>query len=72
MNISLCQQRRPIFLVILLSHTFYILKKKNITKTIKDTEYEFSITVAVCSECGEEMSLPGLMDKNVQIGRAHV
>lgn len=46
--------------------TEYILKKKNITKIIKDKEYEFSITVAVCAECGEEMSLPGLMDKNVR------
>ena len=26
----------------------------------------FNITVAVCSECGEEMSLPGLIDRNVQ------
>ena len=25
-----------------------------------------SRTVAVCAECGEEMSIPGLIDKNVQ------
>ncbi len=46
--------------------TEYILKKKNIVKVIKDKEYVFQITVAVCSECGEEMSLPGLIDKNIQ------
>lgn len=34
--------------------------------TIRDKEYTFGITVAVCAECGEEMSIPGLIDKNVQ------
>ena len=46
--------------------TEYCLQKKNIIKKIRDKEYTFGITVAVCSECGEEMSIPGLMDKNVQ------
>lgn len=46
--------------------TEYILKKKAITKLIKDKEYEFNITIAVCAKCGEEMSLPGLIDKNIQ------
>ena len=46
--------------------TEYILKKKPITKVIKDKEYNFIITYAVCAECGEEMSLPGLIDKNIQ------
>lgn len=46
--------------------TIYTLQKKNIKKTIKDKEYTFSITAAVCSECGEEMSLPGLIDRNIQ------
>ena len=35
-------------------------------KTIKDKDYTFGITVAVCAECGEEMSIPGLIDKNIQ------
>lgn len=47
-------------------NTEYVLQKKNVVKTIKDVDYTFSITVAVCAECGEEMSLPGLIDKNVQ------
>lgn len=46
--------------------TTYLLQKGDIIKIIRDKEYTFGITVAVCSECGEEMSIPGLMDKNVQ------
>ena len=46
--------------------TEYTLQKRNIVKTIKDVEYTFSITVALCNECGGEMSLPGLIDKNIQ------
>lgn len=46
--------------------TEYLLQKKDIVKNIRDKDYTFGITVAVCSECGEEMSIPGLIDKNVQ------
>lgn len=46
--------------------TEYILQKKDIVKTIRDKEYIFAITVAACVECGEEMSIPGLIDKNVR------
>lgn len=46
--------------------TEYLLQKKDIVKNIRDKEYTFGITVAVCAECGEEMSIPGLIDKNVQ------
>lgn len=46
--------------------TEYSLQKKNIIKTIKDKDYAFSITTAVCRECGAEMSLPGLIDKNIR------
>ena len=47
-------------------NTEYTLQKQNIIKTIKETDYTFSITIAVCNECGEEMSIPGLIDKNIQ------
>lgn len=47
-------------------NTEVILQKKKITKTIKDKEYDFMITAAVCEECGEEMSIPGIIDKNIQ------
>lgn len=46
--------------------TWYSLQKKDIIRTIRDKEYVFGITVALCDECGEEMSLPGLIDKNVR------
>lgn len=46
--------------------TPYFLQKQNVLKTIRDKEYTFWITVAICAECGEEMSIPGLIDKNVQ------
>jgi uncharacterized phage-associated protein len=46
--------------------TEYLLQKKDIVKIIRGKEYIFSITVTVCSECGEEMSIPGLIDKNIQ------
>ena len=46
--------------------TEYLLQKRDIVKTIKDKDYTFEITVAICAECGEEMSIPGLIDKNIQ------
>ena len=46
--------------------TEYLLQKREIVKNIRDKEYTFAITVAVCAECGEEMRLPGLIDKNIQ------
>ena len=46
--------------------TEYLLQKRDMVKTIKDKSYKFEITVAVCMECGSEMSIPGLIDKNVQ------
>ena len=46
--------------------TEYFLRKKDIVKNIRGKKYTFTITVAVCAECGEEMSIPGLIDKNVQ------
>lgn len=44
----------------------YELKKLPITQKIRDKEYEFLITAAICSECGESMSIPGLIDRNSQ------
>ncbi|RHQ97804.1 hypothetical protein DWX80_02990 [Ruminococcus sp. AF21-3] len=43
----------------------YTLQKRDIKKMVKDIEYTFSITVAICDECGEEMGIPGLIDKNI-------
>ncbi|MCI9074306.1 MAG: DUF4065 domain-containing protein [Dorea sp.] len=60
------EKRRMDFCTECRKDTEYILQKKNISKIIKDKEYQFAITTAVCAECGEEMSIPGLIDKNVQ------
>lgn len=46
--------------------TGYALQKRIIEKTIRDKEYRFEITVAVCSECGAGMNIPGLIDKNIR------
>mgnify|MGYP004517855961 FL=1 len=46
--------------------TNFTLQMRNINKRIKDKEYAFYITVAICDECGEEMSIPGLIDRNIQ------
>lgn len=46
--------------------TEYILQKRPVIKIIKEKEYSFNITVAVCVECGKKMSIPGLIDKNVR------
>ncbi len=54
------------FCTVCRKETGYTLQKRNITKMIKGMEYTFSITVAVCDECGEEMSIPGLIDRNIQ------
>ncbi len=44
----------------------YYLQKKEIIKTIKEKSYNFTITTAVCSECGEEINIPGLIDCNIR------
>jgi putative prophage ps3 protein 01 len=46
--------------------TAYTLKKKTIIKKIKEKEYPVNITIAICVECGKEMSIPGLIDKNIR------
>lgn len=40
--------------------------KKDIVKNIRDKEYTFGITVAVCAKCGENMSIPELIGRNVK------
>ena len=59
------EKRRKDFCIECRKETEYVLQKKNIRKTVRDKEYQFTITAAVCAECGEEMSIP-------EIGRAHV
>jgi len=65
-GVVVTKKERLDFCTICRKETGYTLQKRNITKTIKDVDYTFSVTVAICDECGEEMSIPGLIDKNVQ------
>lgn len=46
--------------------TEYTFQKKDMVKVINGKEYSFKITVAICNECGEEMSVPGLIDRNIK------
>ena len=62
----MADKKRRDFCIECRKETEYLLQKKCVKKNIRDKEYTFSITVAVCTECGEEMSIPGLIDKNVQ------
>ena len=59
-------ERRREFCTECRHETEYALKSKMISKTIKGQEYNFLITSAICTECGSEMSLPGLTDKNIK------
>jgi uncharacterized phage-associated protein len=47
--------------------TEYELKEEIRTKIIKDKVYEYKTIVAYCKDCGEEMSLPGLNDKDMEL-----
>ena len=58
--------RRTDFCIECRKETEYFLQKKDIEKNIRDKDYIFAITVAVCAECGEEMSIHGLTDRNIQ------
>ena len=62
----MAEKRRIDFCTVCRKETEYTLQKRNIKKKIKEVEYTFGITVAICDECGEEISIPGLIDKNIQ------
>lgn len=46
--------------------TEYTLQKRNIVRIINGTKHTFNITIAICDECGKEMTPHGLIDKNVK------
>lgn len=62
----MAERRRTDFCIECRNETEYMLQKRRIVKTIRDREYTFEVTAAICRECGEEMSIPGLIDRNVQ------
>ena len=62
----MAEKGRIDFCTVCRKNTEYTMQKRNMIKTIKDKTYLFCITSAVCNECGEEMSISGLIDKNIQ------
>jgi len=46
--------------------TGYRIKPVLCRKCIKDKEYDFVISEAVCEKCGEAVNVPGLMDSNAR------
>ena len=62
----MAERRRTDFCIECRNETEYVLQRRRIVRMIRDREYSFEITMAICSECGEEMSIPGLIDRNVQ------
>ena len=46
--------------------TRYRIQPVSYIKYIKDKEYEFTISEAVCERCGEIVNIPGLIDSNAQ------
>ncbi len=60
------EKKRKDFCTECRKETEYFLTKKGIVKHINGNAYPFFITVAICSECGKEMSIPGLIDQNIQ------
>lgn len=46
--------------------TGYTLRKASLNKRIEDKKHIFYIATAVCNECGGEMNIPGLIDRNIQ------
>lgn len=49
----------------------YELKEVKDLKAIKGKIYEYTTLRAYCEECGEEMSIPGLIDKDQELFDAH-
>ena len=41
-------------------------QKRSILKTIRNRDYTFRIAVAICTECGRDMSPHGLNDQNIR------
>lgn len=60
------KERRFDFCTSCRKETSYHMQRKTVQKAIKDNVYEFEIDVAVCTECGMEMDIPGLLDSNIK------
>lgn len=52
-------------------HVNYVLKEVKDQKIIKGKYYDYTTLRAYCEECGEELSIPGLIDKDQELFDAH-
>lgn len=59
-------ERRTDFCICCRKERPYLLKKTTVIQEIRERKYEFAITSAVCSVCGNEMNPPGLIDQNAE------
>lgn len=60
------KERRFDFCTECRKETEYEIREISEKETIRDKEYVFKFTKAYCKECGEEMSVPGLIDINIR------
>lgn len=58
-------QRETDFCVECREMSSYSLQKRWVTKNIRGEDLNFEITCAVCNQCGEFISIPGIIDLNV-------
>lgn len=61
------EKERTWFCIECRKETGYEFRIEECTHCIKGKEYTFNVLKAVCEECGEEVSLPGLMDANAKL-----
>lgn len=59
-------KERTLFCIECREETMYRIQRVPYIKRIKDKEYVFEISEAVCEKCGEVVNIPGLMDSNAQ------
>lgn len=62
----MAEKRKLDFCIECRKNTEYEIQKGIYKETVKDREYEFVLTEAVCKECGERMHIPGLIDINIK------
>ncbi len=60
------KERRTDFCTECRKETEYELQKVARQEIIREKEYTFRYTTAICKVCGEEMDIPGLLDLNIR------
>lgn len=65
-KVIMMKERNTDFCTACRKETEYEIKIIPKKEKIKEKEYEFQFTTAVCKNCGEEMMLPGLIDLNIR------